>query len=92
MRENNEKDCNINDSIHDVPPEKDCGHPVMEGPGVNPDGSLVKTTDGETIRKDAGRIGPGMISIHASAKEATAINTKNLRPFLPNFSQLYLIC
>ena len=32
------------------------------------------------------------ISIHASAKEATAINTKNLRPFLPNFSQLYLIC
>ena len=60
MREHDAKDCNINDSIHDVPPEKDCGHPVMEGPGVNPDGSLMKNPDGETVRKDAGRIGPGM--------------------------------
>ena len=54
MRENNEKDCNINDSIHDVPPEKDCGHPVMEGPGVNPDGSLMKNPDGETEKMPVG--------------------------------------
>lgn len=52
--------CNVNDFMHDTPPEVNCECPVMEGPGLNSDGSLVKTMNGETIRKDAAQIGPGM--------------------------------
>lgn len=60
MENCDEKKCNINDQTHDTPPEHDCGHPVMEGPGINPDGSIKPNPDGQTIRKDAGRFGPGM--------------------------------
>lgn len=54
------KKCNVNDFVHDTPPEVDCECPVMEGPGINPDGSLMENPNGETIRKDAAQIGPGM--------------------------------
>ena len=60
MRERDEKNCNINDQVHDTPPEHDCGHPVMEGPGINPDGSIKPNPDGQTIRKDSAAGGPGV--------------------------------
>lgn len=60
MRKHDVRNCNINDQVHDTPPEHDCGHPVMEGPGINPDGTVKPNPDGQTIRKDLGRFGPGM--------------------------------
>lgn len=60
MKEHTKENCNINEQVHDVPPATDCGHNVMEGPGINPDGTVKPNPDGQTIRKDAGRIGPGM--------------------------------
>lgn len=60
MKSHNEKECNINEKNYDTPPAQDCGHLVMEGPGVKDDGSLVETTNGKVIRKDLGKFGPGM--------------------------------
>lgn len=60
MKEHTKENCNINEQVHDTPPEHDCGHPVMEGPGINPDGTVKPNPDGQTIRKDAARFGPGM--------------------------------
>ncbi|MFR1834521.1 MAG: hypothetical protein ACLSX5_15405 [Lachnospiraceae bacterium] len=60
MREHDKKNCSINDQVYDTPPEHDCGHPVMEGPGINPDGSIKPNPNGQTVRKDQGRFGPGM--------------------------------
>ena len=60
MREHDERNCNINDQDHDVPPATDCGHDVMEGPAILPDGILLDNPDSQTIRKDAARFGPGM--------------------------------
>ena len=60
MKENTEENCNINDMDHKTPPKHDCGHNVMEGPGINPDGTVKPNPDGQTTRKDLGRFGPGM--------------------------------
>lgn len=60
MREHDEKNCNINDMDHKTPPKHDCGHNVMEGPAILPDGSLLDNPDSQTVRKDSARFGPGM--------------------------------
>ena len=60
MSEHTKENCNINDMDHDTPPATDCGHDVMEGPAILPDGTLLDNPDSQTIRKDAARFGPGM--------------------------------
>ena len=80
MREHTKENCNINDQVHDTPPQHDCGHNVMEGPGINPDGTVKPNPNGQTIRKDRGRFGPGIKDERQSQRQTARLSARILLP------------